>query len=241
MDQRSNKILTIMQPTFLPWIGYFKMIAISNNFVFLDDAQFEKQSWQSRNKILINEKPNYISLNIVKNHLNSRINEIKLNNPSFFLKKILKTFSQEYSKCLHYNDGKEIFDFILLNYSDSLCQTNIKIIQFICKKLNLNNNFFLSSEMKINLKRTDKLIKICENFNTDIYLSPMGAKKYLLSDQFTNKTNVKLLFFNYWHSKYHQKSKIFQPHLSIIDLISNLGWKDAKKYLNEPYEELTDK
>ena len=229
----SKKILSIMQPTFIPYPGYFKLINISNFFVFLDDVQFEKQSWQTRNKIIINKEPNWVSLRIVKDKLDTKINFIKLFNHKYFFSKISKTFSQEYSNTKYFEDAIEVIDFINNNPNKKLSDINISIIKFICKKLEINTKFFLSSDFKITSKRTERIIDICNIIKPDIYLSTIGSKKYLKNDDFINKTTIKLEFFEYNSLPYDQKTSVFHPNLSILDLISNIGWEGSKKYLKQ--------
>ena len=233
--------LSIMQPTFLPWIGYFRLINISDHFVFLNDVQFEKQSWQSRNKIIINGTPKWVSINLVKSSLKSKINEIRYDNPSFSIKKIIKTFNQEYAKCDYKKDGLEVLNFLEDCHSNFLAETNIELIKFICKKFEFESKFYLSSDMKIDETRTNRIIKICDLINPRYYISTIGAKEYLNKDSFKNRSNIELKFFNYREKEYLQKNtKRFYNKQSIIDLISNLGWKNAKNYLNKNYEEITN-
>ena len=62
-------MIAISQPTYLPWVGYFALIDSCKKFVFLDDVQFDRRSWQQRNRILINQKINYLTLPIKKKGL----------------------------------------------------------------------------------------------------------------------------------------------------------------------------
>lgn len=229
--KKNQTYLSIMQPTFIPYIGYFKLINISDFFVFLDDVQFEKQSWQTRNKILINNEPKWLSLRIVKEKLDTNINSIKLYNHKYFFSKISKTFIQEYYKTKFYNDAIEIIHFIEENQSDNLAKINISIINFICNKLDINTKFYLSSEFMLSSKRTEKIVEICRIIKPDVYLSTIGAKEYLKYDEFTKKTTTRLEFFEYNNIPYKQITSKFYPNLSILDLVSNLGWKGSKKYL----------
>ena len=117
---------------------------------------------------------------------------------------------------------------------NQLSEINIKIIKFICDKLNIQTEFILSSKFKIKALRTEKIIKILNNINATKYLSPIGSKDYLLKDDFKNKTKIDLEFNNFTCKPYHQKnSKEFIDYLSIIDLIGNVGWTDASTYVKK--------
>ena len=91
-----------------------------------------------------------------------------------------------------------------------------------------------SSEFGLNDKRTTKIIQILKKINAGTYLSPEGAKTYLLQDNFEEMTKVKLLFNNYRSLKYKQKNqKKFVDNLSIIDVIANLGWINAETHVKQ--------
>ena len=142
-----------MQPTFLPWAGYIKMIELSDLFIFLDDVQFEKRSFQSRNKILINKKEKLISVPVnVKNKYNQLISEVEINYDRNWSEKFLKTVFLNYSKHKYF---EEIYDFlkkIILDKDLKLIDLNYKLIHSICNYLDINTNFEFSSKFKINKK-----------------------------------------------------------------------------------------
>ena len=139
---------------------------------------------------------------------------------------------QSYSKSEHYDDLKELVDYFVSIKSDYLSDFNIKLIKFVTKKLKINSDFFCSNELNFSEKRTDKLIKILEKLKVDEYLSPIGAKDYLIKDKFENLTNVKLSFNEFKVGKYSQlNQKEFVENLSIIDVVANLGWINTEDYV----------
>ena len=139
---------------------------------------------------------------------------------------------QSYSKSEHYDDLKELVDYFVSIKSDYLSDFNIKLIKFVTKKLKINSDFFCSSDLNFSEKRTDKLIKILEKLKVDEYLSPIGAKDYLINDKFENLTNVKLSFNEFKVGKYSQlNQKEFVENLSIIDVVANLGWINTEDYV----------
>ena len=146
--------------------------------------------------------------------------------------KQVKTIHQSYSNHLFINDLNELLDFFIKLKSNNLSELNIRLIEFISYKINIKCTFYFSSKFNLKEKRTYKLVQILELLNSKKYISPMGAKQYLLDDNFKKLSNVELIFNNFISINYQQKmQKNFISNLSIIDLIANLGWIGAENYV----------
>lgn len=229
-------ITSIMQPTFLPGLSFFSLLIQSDNFVFLDNVNFQKQSWQQRNQIIINKKKSWLIIPVKKN--GKKINEIKIADKNIY-KRILMTIKQNYSKSKFFNDYWEEFeDIFIKNFkTGSLSQLNISLIKWVCKKLKINCNFYKSSIFETNLSRIDRLISINKILKSEIYLSPIGSIGYL-SDSVEKfyQYKINLVFNNYDEMKSVNMSE--KMNLSIIDLIFNFGANSKKiilKGIGKPY------
>jgi len=226
---------SIMQPHFLPWIGYFNLISQSEKFIFLDDAQFSKNNWHNRNRILNNNLPIWISVPIKSGNLKKKINETKIVSDDRWKTKMIKKIFSIYKKHPFINDLDLIFDYIEKFQNNSLSELNISLIELICKNIGINKNRFINSSKLIvdpKLKRTDKLIRILETVGAKIYITPEGSLDYLKEDNFTKKTSIELKERDYIIKTYEQyNSNKFIERLSILDLIVNKGWKGSKQYI----------
>jgi hypothetical protein len=224
-----------MQPTYFPWIGYFKMINDVNLFIFLDDVQYSKGSWHSRNKILNKSKEIWLTISLKKHKLNTNLNEISIFNLDSWKRTHINLLKSIYLKHPYYLSIKEISDFLISIKTEILSEVNIMIIKFICEKLFIKTKTVKSSNFNIDEKRTKKIITLLNNFKVNEYLSPAGSKNYLEEDNFNIKTSIKLKFTNYQFNKYSQfyNNSTFVEKLSIIDIIANLGWDNTKKYILE--------
>ena len=223
---------SIMQPHFFPWSGYFNLISKSDIFIFLDDAQYSKNSWQSRNKINLNNNEIWITAHTQKSSLkNTKINEKKIEYNNWKIK-LIKTLKQSYAK---YPGEKDLTE--LLNYFEEikpiyLSDLNINLIKFISKRLKINTKFILSSKYNIDEKRSKKILKLLNICKITDYISVPGSKDYLIEDQFIKLSSSNLIFNNYLQPEYlQQKKKEFKKNLSIIDVIANLGWIETSKYV----------
>ena len=131
-------ICAIMQPTFLPWAGYFNLMSQVDEFVFLDDVQLEKQSRQTRNQLLMNGCPQRISLPLRHNKLSQSIKETEVLNLGRWGEKLAKGFKLNYGKHPHYAAARSIIDLLILDREVKLSKLNETVIRFVAEKLEIN-------------------------------------------------------------------------------------------------------
>jgi hypothetical protein len=223
----------IMQPSYLPWAGFFNLISMVDTFIFLDDAQFQKGSWHNRNQISNNGLRQWITVPIRHERLDQKINQTFLMNSAWKLKHI-RTIEQNYHRHDHADDMAEIVEFLRVDQSNNLADLNIGIIRFVAEKLSLATIFLRSSEIGIEGKRTSRLVEILKHCGATTYLSPVGAKQYLEEDSFERVSEIKLQFQDFKSINYPQRrSENFQSHLSVIDLIANVGFQEAFLYISD--------
>jgi len=222
-----------MQPTYLPWAGYFNLILNADVFVFLDDVQFEKQSWQNRNKILINLKEHWLSVPVKRKGLDTHIKDVVVDDTQKWRKKHISTISQNYCGHRYFEYLEEVLAIIGDSSLINLMDLNVKIISYICDILLIKKDFIKSSELACNGSRSQKLINIIKKLNCNSYLSPQGSKNYIDNDALFNKTNIDICFQDYKVKRYKQNNtKTFISYLSIIDVIANLGIKNTRTYIS---------
>ena len=151
---------SVMQPTYVPWAGFFNLIAKSDVFVFLDDVQFQKNSWHNRNRLLVNHKPHWLTVPVKSNKLNQTIKETEIDVTKHWRKKHRKILQQTYSKHPFASDMLEICSEIEKDKITHLADLNIHLILWILEKLEVNTEIFVSSKMSLEGKRTTRLISI---------------------------------------------------------------------------------
>ena len=193
-----------MQPTFLPWMGYFKMIEAVDCFVFLDNVQFEKRSWQSRNKIKLGQKEFFLSLSLKKASQKTFINEMLLSDDEKWKNKLLLSFTHGYSKSLNFKKYYELLSFALFNFSN-LSKLNIFLIESFCKDLGLKTPLLKASDLKVEGKKEGLLLEICKHLGAKAYLSPEGSKPYLAkpeANELFEKAGIEIFYFDFEHPIY---------------------------------------
>jgi len=215
-------IVSIHQPQYLPWLGYFDKIERSDAFVFLDNVQFKKNEWQNRNKVKTDQRWQWLTIPVI-HKFGQKINEVKINNTVRWGKKHLTALLNHYSKAPFF---KEYFGFFEQTYAQQwlyLVDVNIHIIRFLAKALNISNTeFILSSKHESREEPTERLIDLCKLVGGDVYLSGKDGAKYLDLDAF-EKEGIQVIFQDYAHPQYPQLYGNFEPYLSVIDLLFNCG------------------
>ncbi len=224
-------IVSIHQPNFVPWIGYFYKIVNCDVFVFLDNVQYTKNSFINRNKIKTPQRDRWLTVP-VSFKFGQLINEVKINNNVQWRKKNLRTIEINYKKAPHYD---AIYDLLksacFRNEWELLTDLNIKLINTICQFLDLRVKTIRASTLGFNTSSTDLLIKIIKKLDGKIYLSGKGGANYQDEEKF-KQNGISLLYTDFIGPIYPQLYGDFIPNLSIIDLLFNCG-SESIKYISQ--------
>lgn len=240
--QLEDKVCAIMQPTFMPWVGYFDLINSVNCFVFLDDVQLTKRSWQVRNKIKTSNGEFFITLPIKKDKSRDEqyINNTFISSDDKWKNKTLKSVESNYKKTHYF---PEIFPLFKewVNSNLPLSKIHSKMIQEITYKLGFFNvEFVSSSSLGINGSKEIKLLNICKKMSVKTYLSPQGSSAYIKPTNLANKfkaNDIDLLYHDYGLIKYNQLHGEFIPFLGIFDLLFNEGFEKSADIISRGHKE----
>lgn len=221
-----------MQPAFLPWAGYFNLMAQADEFVFLDDVQLEKQSWQTRNRIILGGEVRWIIVPVRNTHLGQTILETEILDGSRWRDKLERSFSLNYGRHPHYAAAREVIEIVRASAASRLADLNQEVIRFIAARLDLHPRVHRASEIGVDGVRSQRLAAMCKHFGATEYLSPVGAAQYLEEDRFVEYAPSTLRFQSFSPGAYPQRGcSEFHSHLSIIDVIANLGWGASRRYV----------
>lgn len=230
----NGKKAVILQPTYLPWCGYFAMMDLADVFVFYDDAQLSVQSWQQRNRIKTPNGVKWLTIPIHRNQ-GQKICDTGINYSTSWLYKHWKTIEQSYSKAPFYNAyAHYIIEFYKVKWY-LLSDYCMYITRVLAMGLNIDMpEIYQSSALYSESSRTDRVISILKNLGATEYISGSSAKAYIEPEKF-DEAGIKLTWFDYKHPTYPQIRGDFVPYLSVIDLLFNAG-EDSIKYIREGYE-----
>lgn len=224
------------QPAFLPWLGYIQKLIFSKDFVIMDLAQFRKRSFMHRNRIEINDRANFIGLQISKKFDENKIKDINLSE-NILKKNIENIFFKirlQYKNFSKYFQIEEFFDF-LLNSKFKNFASLVKVQNnFFIKKFQTNTKVHVEStlfnlENFLKLNASEKLLEHAVYFKSKNYLSGENSRNYLDTKIFKKK-NIENLIQNFDYSKYLNYQKTSEP-LSIIHQLSMISYDEIKDML----------
>jgi hypothetical protein len=219
--------VAIHQPQYLPWLGYFHKMMMSDVFVFLDDVQFKKNEFQNRNRIKTAEGASWLTVPVI-HHFPQLISEVEINNRRDWRKKHLRTLDMNYRKAPYFDNFFPLFASGLTRDWEYLSPLNIYSIEKISKALGIKKRFIKSSELApLENGATDRLIDICRKLGADTYISGAGGRSYLELGKF-DEAGIKVQFQEFNHPVYPQLYGKFEPYLSVVDLLFNCGEKSGK-------------
>jgi hypothetical protein len=227
-----KKKIIITQPTFLPYAGYFAPFHLIDSLIILDDVQFEKRSWQQRNRLKSPNGPLLVSVSVnSKGKFNQKINEVLINHKSDPLKKILKNIYYNYKNSNYFNLYFNQFEKILTNKTTKLIDLNISLIKKINDLLEINNNIIVfSSSLQSEKKKFELIHDIYKKIKADELLSTIGTRSYFPTQL---PKDMKVTYYEYEEKiQYKQLSSKYEKQLSIIDVLFNLG-PEAKNLIKK--------
>ena len=220
--------IAIMQPTYLPWLGYFELIDHCDLFVFLDDVQFVKKSWQQRNKIRTFEGELLLTVPVfIKGKRGQLIKDVRINNESAWRNKHFMSIENNYQKAPFYKEYIELIRGIYSLEYTYLIDLNMKLIEFIKEQLGIKTKIILSSQLNVDGNKTEKIINICKICKADTIYDAKGAMDILDLNLFA-KNNIEIIFQEYRHPVYDQIYTGFVSHVSALDLLMNAGKKSLE-------------
>jgi hypothetical protein len=207
-----------------------------DHFVFLDDVQLSRQSWQTRNRILVNGQIHWVTAPIRHLGKDQALNDVELVDDEHWRRKITRMLRESYSRHPHGSDIASILA-MLEKRQPRLVELNLDLIEYCADQFSISTPRRRSSSMHLSsADRTDRLIEICRVLECDTYLSSPGSADYLELDEFERRCNICLKFAEYTPPPYSQhRLENFTSHLSIVDVIANLGWQGASHYIRAPW------
>ena len=212
--------LGIMQPYFVPYIGYWQLLNAVDKYVIYDDVNFINRGWINRNRILVNGSPKYFNVPLQGKSQNKLINEVTVNNDPILVAKNLRAIDGAYKKAPFFNDVYPIVEKILNCSKSNIAEYNAYSFNVLCEYLDISTTMILSSSIDKNtsLKGQEKIIDICRQLNATEYYNAIGGRE-LYSQSAFEANNIKLHFLNTKSIEYKQFNNTFVPNLSIIDVM----------------------
>lgn len=227
----TTKRVAILQSNYIPWKGYFDLIASVDEFVLYDDMQYTRRDWRNRNQIKTPAGVQWLTVPVKikgKYHQTIRDTEIEFGD---WGEKHWKSLLQNYRKAAHFDEICSIFEpYYRLHTYDRLSSLNRAFIEAVCIYLKIPTKITDSSNYTLVDGKTERLADLCMQAGGTEYISGPSAKDYIDSQLFIDK-GIKLTWFDYSdYPVYPQLWGSFVHTVSILDLLFNCG-ADSVKYM----------
>ena len=218
------KVVSINQPAYLPWLGYFQRIAVSDVHIMLDHVQFEKNSFTNRNKIRTREGWQWLSIPLkTKGKFGSlEINTIETDNLQPWAKKHWAALCQNYSKAPFFGMYAPFFEQLYKREWTRLNDLLAEMTSYLLMALGITTPVRRSSEMEPRGHKDELVLDLCCKLGASHYLSGALGRNYLREEIFT-AANIRVSYQNYRHPEYSQLYSGFEPDMAVIDLLFNHG------------------
>ncbi len=225
------KKISILQSNYIPWKGYFDMIAAVDEFILYDDMQYTRRNWRNRNQIKTPQGVQWLTVPVkVKGKYEQKIRETELNGKDW-ASSHWKTLAQNYRRSPHYDEITAWLEPLYCAESYThLSRLNRRLIEAICNYLCIKTVISDSWDYPLVDGKTERLADLCAQAGGTEYISGPAAKGYIEENVFTDR-GIKLSWFDYaGYPEYPQLWGEFTHEVSILDLLFNCG-KDAPRYM----------
>ena len=209
----------IMQPYFLPYIGYFQLINAVDKFVIYDNIEYTKKGWINRNRILMNDRDFLISLPLKKDSDYKMVCERELSS-DYKPKKMLGQIKTSYLKAPYFKDVTYLLESILHTTEMNLFCYILNSVKAINHYLGISTEIIVSSSLNFDhqLKSEEKVLAICKALAADTYYNAIGGMELYSKERFYD-SGIDLRFLSCDAIQYKQFDNVFVPYLSIIDVL----------------------
>lgn len=222
-------IVSINQPAYLPWLGYFHRIGSSDLHIVLDHVQFEKNSFTNRNKVRTNQGWCWLTVPLkTKGRFGSlNINHLEISNETSWARKHWDTIRFNYANAPFFHEHEQFFLDIYGQQWDRLIDLIGAMNSYLLRALGINTPLLFSSAMEVEGRKDELVVNLCRAVEASDYLSGPFGTRYLNEHAFES-SGINVTYQEYCHPTYPQVYPHFEPYMSAIDLLFNCGQKSVE-------------
>ena len=230
-----GKKVAILQSNYIPWKGYFDLMAKVDEFIIYDEVQYTKNDWRNRNKIKTPQGVKWLSIPVhTKGHISNAVRIVDAEIvDGRWAKSHWNTIVQNYGKSQYFHEYAGRLEQLYSECENEklLCKVNYRLLYAIVDILGIDTKISFSSDYGLVDGKTERLVDLVQKAGGDEYLSGPAAKDYIEENLFAD-AGIKLSWMDYsGYPEYQQLYPPFEHGVSILDLIFNCGpgaWKYMK-------------
>jgi hypothetical protein len=224
------KKIAILQSNYIPWKGYFDLIASVDEFILYDDMQYTRRDWRNRNKIKTQQGLHWLTVPVeVKGKYFQTIRETKIADPAW-ASDHWNRLIQSYRRAPHFNEVAHWLAPLYKAEHSHLSQLNRSLIEAVSHFLGITTKISNSWDYSLKEGKTERLVDLCVQADAAQYVSGPAAREYIDEAVFA-RANVALTWFDYsGYPEYPQLWGPFEHGVTILDLLFNCG-RDSARYM----------
>jgi len=218
--------VVILQPSYIPWRGYFDQIRRADVFVFYDDIQYDKHGWRNRNQIKTHQGKQWLTIPVHAKGatLGTQIKDVRIDWSKPWAKSHLKALTISYSKAPYFKDYVPLLESFYQQRHEFLADFTIQTSKTLACELGFTSTRFLRSSELSNIEGqgTDRVISILKHLGATHYISGPSAIEYMEPEKF-DAVGITFEYMQYNYREYSQLHPPYDPFVSILDLLFMTG------------------
>jgi hypothetical protein len=223
----ADKTVVVIQPGYLPWLGFFDQLRRADVFVYYDDVQYDKHGWRNRNRIKTHSGPAWLTVPVLTSGQGlPRILDVEIDRRTPWARKHLQSIRQSYARAPFAGRYLPALEELLQKPWERLVDLDIACVDLIAEWLGLRRTIVRASTLGIGGEQSERLLNICCHFGASTYLSGDAAQDYLDVPLFASH-GITVQWQRFAHPTYPQLHGAFVPYLSALDLLLNCGGEAA--------------
>lgn len=225
---RVERRVAILQSSYVPWRGYFDMIRRVDHFLLYDEVQYTRRSWRNRNRIRTAHGVHWLTVPVrVKGQFEQRIDQTRIDGTAW-AHKHWRTLRHAYGRAPYWERYAERLEALYLDDPPShLSVLNRRFLRALCELLAIDTPIEMSTDYRSEPGRNRRLIRLCRELDADVYVSGPSARVYVDEDQFA-AAGLRVEWLDYpEYAPYLQVHGGWEPRLSVLDLLFNVGPESA--------------
>jgi hypothetical protein len=233
--------VVVLQPGYLPWLGFFDQMRRADVFIYYDDVQFDKHGWRNRNRVKTQSGPAWLTVPVRHSGLGfPKTIDIEIDGRTPWARKHVATIRQAYARAPFLRCYMAELEELLQRSWERLVDLDIACAGMMARWLGLAPRVERSSALGVDGRQSDRLVRICQHFGATTYLSGDAASDYLDVPLF-ERHGIAVEWQNYHHPTYPQLHGAFTPYMSALDILFNCGDDAALIAWNHPLTRVADR